>query len=67
MVNTRASGSSNEAPPPVPNLAEVMARQTELLQRLAEAQLNQGRHHGNIQHESTFAEFLALNLRYSTR
>ena len=58
MVNTHASGSGNEAPLPAPNLVKVMARQTELLQRLADAQLNQGRHQGNNPQESTFAEFL---------
>ena len=45
MVNTRASGSGNEVPvpPQAPNLVEVMAHQTELLEQLANAQLNQGR------------------------
>ena len=61
MVNTRASGSGNEVPvlPQAPNLAEVMARQMELLERLAEAQLNpRPQNRNNDAQESTFAEFL---------
>ena len=73
MVNTRASGSgsANEvpvleapspspAPPQAPNLVEVMACQTELLQRLADARMNQGgqQHQVHQPRVSTFAEFL---------
>jgi hypothetical protein len=39
----QASGSQQPAPPP-PNLAEVKARQTELLDQLVQAQQNQFRH-----------------------
>jgi hypothetical protein len=38
----QASGSQ-QSPPPPPNLAEVMARQTELLNLLVQAQQNQHR------------------------
>jgi hypothetical protein len=49
----QASGSQ-QPPPAPPNLAEVMARQTELLDQLVQAQMNQSYHpsRGRDEHPS---------------
>ena len=60
MAAAAATAAGARHPPPqAPNLVEVMAHQTELLKRLAAAQINQGRQNrNNQQQEATFAEFL---------
>jgi hypothetical protein len=56
----QASGSQ-QPPPAPPNLAEVMARQTELLNQLVQAQMNQSHHtsRGHDEHPSAgYQDFL---------
>jgi hypothetical protein len=57
----QASGSQ-QPPPAPPNLAEVMARQTELLNQLVQAQMNQSHHpsRGHDEHPSAcYQDFLS--------
>jgi hypothetical protein len=52
----QASGSQ-QSPPPPPNLAEVMARQTELLNQLVQAQMGQFHHQSRSRDEPPLASY----------
>jgi hypothetical protein len=57
-----ARPGSQQPPPAPPNLAEVMARQTELLNQLVQAQMNQSHHpsRGRDEHPSAgYQDFLS--------
>ena len=62
MVNTRTTPSSSKTPPPPPsppNLAELVAQKAQLINLLAQGQLNNQQGHGHHDHarESSYANF----------
>src|SRR5438105_7069887 len=64
MVNTRTTPSSSQAPlpPPPPTLAEIVAQQAQLINLLAQGQLNnqQGHVPRGPNHESSYADFESI-------
>jgi hypothetical protein len=65
----QASGSQ-QLPPPPPNLAEVMAQQTELLDQLVQAQQNQFRHQQRGRDEppsTSYQDFFSTQPHFSIR
>ena len=61
MVNTRTTPSSSQSPPPPPppTLAEIVAQQAQLINLLAQGQLNNQQGHGPQvpKRESSYANF----------
>src|SRR5438105_14888777 len=66
MVNTRTAPSSSQLPPPPPppTLAEIVAQQAQLINLLAQGQLNNQQGHGphGYNRESSYADFESTRL-----